>query len=128
MLNLTVSALSLNFFHVFILFVVDIHQIMLISLCPTPFGHFQNLGSEIGQNPELLLTLLLDVKCLLIYRKLHDSKTMKLDAIVVEVDSGGGAPSEAEQIVGLLAARSRFHTFFVMFFLLQMNTLLASLN
>ena len=29
---------------------------MLISLFPTPFGHFQFLGSA-GQNPKLILTL-----------------------------------------------------------------------
>ena len=49
-------------------------------------------------------------------------------ALVIEVDSGGGSPSEAEQMVGLLAARSLFHTFFVTFFLLQMNNLLVSVN
>ena len=31
---------------------------MLISLFPTPFGHFQFLGSA-GQNPNLILTLCL---------------------------------------------------------------------
>ena len=35
---------------------IDIHQILLISLFPTPFGHFQFLGSA-GQNPNLILTL-----------------------------------------------------------------------
>ena len=34
------------------------HQIMLISLISTPFGHFQFLGSA-GQNPNLILTLCL---------------------------------------------------------------------
>ena len=57
-LNLAVRALSLNFLHVFTLFVIDIHQIMLISLFPTPFGHFQFLGSA-GRNPKLILTLCL---------------------------------------------------------------------
>ena len=37
---LAVSAVSLNFLFDFILFVIDIHQIMLISLFPTPFDHF----------------------------------------------------------------------------------------
>ena len=46
----------MNFLHVFTLFVIDIHQIMLISLFPTPFGHFQFLGSA-GQNPKLILKL-----------------------------------------------------------------------
>ena len=43
----------MNFLHVFTLFVIDIHKIMLISLFPTPFGHFQFLGSA-GQNPKLI--------------------------------------------------------------------------
>ena len=38
--KLAVSAVSLNFLFDFILFVIDIHQIMLISLFPTPFDHF----------------------------------------------------------------------------------------
>ena len=54
--NLAVWALSLNFLHVLTSFVIDIHQIMLISLFPTPFGHFQFLGSA-GRNPKLILTL-----------------------------------------------------------------------
>ena len=44
------------FLHDFTLFVIDIHQIMLVSLFPTLFGHFQFLGST-GQNPNLILTL-----------------------------------------------------------------------
>ena len=48
----------MNFLHVFTLFVIDIHQIMLILLFPTPFGHFQFLGSA-GRNPKLILTLCL---------------------------------------------------------------------
>ena len=59
-MKLVVWALSLNFLHVFTLFVIDIHKIMLISLFPTPFGHFQFLGSA-GQNPNLILTLCLNV-------------------------------------------------------------------
>ena len=39
-MKLAVSAVSLNFLFDFILFVIDIHQIMLISLFPTPFDHF----------------------------------------------------------------------------------------
>ena len=38
--KLAVSAVSLNFVHDFTLCVPDIHQIMLISLFPTPFDHF----------------------------------------------------------------------------------------
>ena len=55
-MKLVVWVLSLNFLHVFTLFVIDIHKNMLISLFPTPFGHFQFLGSA-GQNPKLILTL-----------------------------------------------------------------------
>ena len=36
---------SLNFLFDFILFVIDIHQIMLISLFPTPLDHFHFHGS-----------------------------------------------------------------------------------
>ena len=60
-MKLVVWALSLIFLHFFTLFVIDIHKIMLISLFPTPFGHFQLLGSA-GQNPKLILTL-----CLIFY-------------------------------------------------------------
>ena len=35
---------------------------MLISLFPTPFGHFQFLGSA-GRNPKLILTLCLKGPC-----------------------------------------------------------------
>ena len=38
--KLAVWAVSLNFLFDFTLFVIDIHQIMLISLFPTPFDHF----------------------------------------------------------------------------------------
>ena len=38
--KLAISAVSLNFLFDFTLFVIDIHQIMLISLFPTPFDHF----------------------------------------------------------------------------------------
>ena len=57
-MKLVVWVLSLNFLHVFTLFVIDIHKNMLISLFPTPFGHFQFLGSA-GQIPKLILTLCL---------------------------------------------------------------------
>ena len=38
--KLAIWAVSLNFLFDFTLFVIDIHQIMLISLFPTPFDHF----------------------------------------------------------------------------------------
>ena len=41
--------------HDFTLFVVDIHQIRLISLFPTPFDHFHFHGSA-GLVPKLILT------------------------------------------------------------------------
>ena len=34
---------------------------MLISLFPTPFGHFQFLEPDAGQSPKLILTLRLKV-------------------------------------------------------------------
>ena len=46
---------SLIFLHDFILFVVDIHQIRLISLFPTPFDHFHFHGSA-GLVPKFILT------------------------------------------------------------------------
>ena len=58
-MKLVVWVLSLNFLHVFTLFVIDIHKNMLPSLFPTPFGHFQFLGFA-GQNPKLFLTLCLN--------------------------------------------------------------------
>ena len=45
----------MNFLHEFTLFVVDIHQIRLISLFPTPFDHFHFHGSA-GLVPNLILT------------------------------------------------------------------------
>ena len=44
----------MKFVHDFTLLVADIHQIMLISLFPTPFDHFH--GSA-GLVPKLILTL-----------------------------------------------------------------------
>ena len=49
------GAVSLNFLHDFTLFVVDIHQIRLISLFPTPFDHFHFHGSA-GLVPKFILT------------------------------------------------------------------------
>ena len=40
----------------FTFFVIDIHQIMLISLFPTPFDHF-HFHSTLGLDPALTLTL-----------------------------------------------------------------------
>ena len=42
----------------FTLFVIDIHHIMLISLFPTPFDHFQ-FHPTLGLDPALILTLCL---------------------------------------------------------------------
>ena len=45
----------MNFLFDFTLFVIDGHQIMLISLFPTPFDHFHFHGSG-GLVPKLILT------------------------------------------------------------------------
>ena len=52
---LAVFAVSLIFLNDFTLFVIDIHQITLIPLFPTPFDHFHFHGSA-GQVPKLMLT------------------------------------------------------------------------
>ena len=67
MMKLVVWVLSLNFLHVFTLFVIDIHKNMLISLFPTPFDHFQFLGSA-GQIPKLILTLCLTLLTFFAYK------------------------------------------------------------
>ena len=55
-MKLAVWAVSVNFLHDFTLFVIDTHQIMLISLFPTPFDHF-HFHPTLGLDPALILTL-----------------------------------------------------------------------
>ena len=53
----------MNFLFDFTLFVIDIYHIMLISLFPTPFDHFQ-FHPTLGLDPALILTLRLNQKAL----------------------------------------------------------------
>ena len=53
----------IEFLYDFILFVIDIHQIMLNSLFPTPFDHFHFHGSA-GLVPKLILTPCLNTSTL----------------------------------------------------------------
>ena len=55
-MNLAVLAVSVIFLFDFTLFVIDIHHIMLISLFPAPFDHF-NFHPTLGLDPALILTL-----------------------------------------------------------------------
>ena len=62
----------MNFLHDFTLFVIDIHQIMLISLFPTPFDHF-DFHPTLGLDHALILTLrpmLLNVKTHFLHRRI----------------------------------------------------------
>ena len=46
-MNLAVSAISFIFLYVFTLFVIDMHQIMLISLISISFDHFHGFWKSI---------------------------------------------------------------------------------
>ena len=68
-----------NFLHDFTLFVVDIHQIRLISLFPTPFDHFNFHGSA-GLVPKLILTPCHTITLRFSYSK-NDLLTINIDTL-----------------------------------------------